>query len=971
MTLQTQTPRVVIIGNGTRGPYSFTDASSQAIRATATNHIRLTRYAASTDDNNDGTLLVEGTDYTVGGTQDARTFTLAAGQAVLTSNQRIVAERVQNYSQDLSLTTGGAFNAAAVEARIDKISEFQQELKARLDRVPALQFADATANVAFPSPPTAGSAILGRSSDGSIVYLTAADIGTDVVLGTGWGDALETVLVNNISAMLALDPADNQIIRFTASGAEAIDQEDIEVIPTGEVSANAIDDLIGGYRWNSASLSSTMVVTTKAFSSGDINATTNRLTWTAHGRWTGEGGIVSAGDGLTANTTVYYLRWYDDNTLTLHPTCEDALSGTNTVDITGTTGFTLSILRDPRQGVYKLRAGASLTGSGGALVRQINGSVSPRMFGATLAASDNSAAIMAAFNYMRYSWNASRHAFDASVDFEGIQYFCSRPVHIFNLRQPDAKFGNGGIYSTATGKIALCLAGMNAPVIENFEVYGDQTSSPAVGIYYGRSYDGATAPIAPDARMSDVRTQGFFSQAGAVNFASETESLINCSHDNQHRSLTAVSFACIRNMQSWVDQFGSALTSDFGNLPTTASGNHSNILHMWSQHRVTRNSVIAMAITGITKANPAVVTVSSAELTASGLTNGDPIFLDIAGMTELVGTVQTIANINLGAGTFQLSGINSTSYATFTAGHARNKTGSSMLIGGAFSVFGRTCYHLTYGSPSIIFDLPNGTPDGFDYEFQDENNPDQPILFRAGSGAYAIQGFRARIDSWSQTSANNIIGYEGTTGTIQIQNFYLHVVNMGTAPASDIFEQASKYTLYGATQIVPLAASLNTISAFAVYRGSTTAFDRTPKTIEYGDESALTVTAAYATPGTSSFAYTSQTFRGERIGGRYFFTMLLAFTPTNGTASGAISFTVGSLPYLPVQETPLTLGRADNVDVLGGSSDNALGAYMDTDGKIYIWRFRDATTGAQAGVGSIPTGTAITIHISGNYEVVD
>jgi hypothetical protein len=783
-------------------------------------------------------------------------------------------------------------------------------------------------------------------------------------------DLNNITLVNNISAMLALDPADNQMIRFTPTGAEAIDQEDIEVIPTGESTANMLDDLIGGYRWNSSSLSSTMVITTNTFSSGNINATTNRLTWTAHGRWTGEGGIVSAGDGLTALTTVYYLRWYDDNTLTLHPTCEDALSGTNTVDITGTTAFTLSILRDPRQGIYKLRGSASLTGSGGALVRQIGGSVSPSMFGASKTASDNSAAIMAAFNYLRYSWNASKHAFDAEVDFEGIQYNCSRPVHIFNLRQPDAKFGNGGIYSTATGKIALCLAGMNAPIIEDFEVYGDQTSSPAVGIYYGRSFDGASGPIAPDARMTNVRTQGFMSQAGIINFASETDSLVNCSFNNEHRTLTALTFVCIRNMQSWVDQFGAALTSDFGNLPTVASGNHSNILHYWAQPRITRNSVIAMAINSITKANPAVVSVTAAELLASGLTNGDPIFMDVAGMTQLAGIVGTIANINTGAGTFELSGINSTAYSTFTAGYARNKTGSAMLIGGAFSITGRAGYHLTYGSPSIIFDLLNGSPNGFDYEFQDENNPDQPMLFRAGSGAYAIQGFRARIDSWSQTSANNIIGYEGTTGTIQIQNFYLHVVNMGTAPASGIFESPSKYTLYGATQIVPLSAALNTISGFASYKGSTTAFDRVPKTIEYGDEDALTATAAFATVGDSVLTHTQQTFRGERRNGRYDFTMLMAFSSNAyTTAAGALSITITSLPYLPKQETALTLSRANQVTYIAG--DNGLTAYMGTDGKIYVWRLRTALDGANATVGNFTASKSFVLHIAGSYEIDD
>jgi hypothetical protein len=191
MTLTTAcTPRVVIIGNGTLGPYSLVDGSSVAIRFVSTSHVRLTRYAASTDDNNDGTVLVLNVDYTVGGTQDARTFTLIGSQAVLTSSQRIVAERVQSYTQDLDLTTGGSFNAEAVESRFDKVGEFQQELKARLDRMVPLQFADATANVGFPSPPTSATKFLARNTSGEFVYATAADLSVDVALGTDW----ETIL---------------------------------------------------------------------------------------------------------------------------------------------------------------------------------------------------------------------------------------------------------------------------------------------------------------------------------------------------------------------------------------------------------------------------------------------------------------------------------------------------------------------------------------------------------------------------------------------------------------------------------------------------------------------------------------------------------------------------------------------------------------------------------------------------------
>ena len=177
------TPRVVLTGNGTRGPYSLVDASSVAIRLVSTGHLKLTRYTSTTDET--GSLLVLNTDYTVGGTQDARTFTLTSAQAVLTSSQRIVAERVQAYTQDLDLTTGGAFNATSLESRFDKLAEFQQELKAQLARKVSLQYADATADVALPSPPTSASVALGRNTSGDIIHLTPADFTADVLLGTG------------------------------------------------------------------------------------------------------------------------------------------------------------------------------------------------------------------------------------------------------------------------------------------------------------------------------------------------------------------------------------------------------------------------------------------------------------------------------------------------------------------------------------------------------------------------------------------------------------------------------------------------------------------------------------------------------------------------------------------------------------------------------------------------------------------
>lgn len=73
----------------------------------------------------------------------------------------------------------------------------------------------------------------------------------------------------------------------------------------------------------------------------------------------------------------------------------------------------------------------------------------------------------------------------------------------------------------------------------------------------------------------------------------------------------------------------------------------------------------AQNITGITKANPAVVTYSGSDTYA----NGDRIWISgVVGMTQVNDREFTVANVNAGANTFELSGVNSTSYTTYSSG---------------------------------------------------------------------------------------------------------------------------------------------------------------------------------------------------------------------------------------------------------------------------------------------------------------
>lgn len=76
-------------------------------------------------------------------------------------------------------------------------------------------------------------------------------------------------------------------------------------------------------------------------------------------------------------------------------------------------------------------------------------------------------------------------------------------------------------------------------------------------------------------------------------------------------------------------------------------------------------TLTAQDITGVTKANPAVVTYNGSDTYA----NGDRVVITgVVGMTELNNREFTVANVNAGANTFELSGVNSTGYGTYTSG---------------------------------------------------------------------------------------------------------------------------------------------------------------------------------------------------------------------------------------------------------------------------------------------------------------
>jgi hypothetical protein len=116
----------------------------------------------------------------------------------------------------------------------------------------------------------------------------------------------------------------------------------------------------------------------------------------------------------------------------------------------------------------------------------------------------------------------------------------------------------------------------------------------------------------------------------------------------------------------------------------------------WSNVAVAMQSALAAAdtVTAITKANPGVATA-----TAHGLANGDYVLLTVNGMYQLNGKVVRVANVT--ANTFELEGVNTTSYDTFSSGTAEAITfGNSITTatdinasGGDFDFVDTTTIH--------------------------------------------------------------------------------------------------------------------------------------------------------------------------------------------------------------------------------------------------------------------------------------
>lgn len=169
----------------------------------------------------------------------------------------------------------------------------------------------------------------------------------------------------------------------------------------------------------------------------------------------------------------------------------------------------------------------------------------------------------------------------------------------------------------------------------------------------------------------------------------------------------------------------------------------------WSNVAVAMQSALGSAktITGITKADPGVVS-----STSHGLANGAYVFLEIQGMHQLNYRVARVAN--QAANTFELEGIDTTEFDTFSSGTAKEITfGTSITTatnltgsGGSFDFIDTTTIH-----NNAKTQMP-GLPEAATYTFDNiwDVSDAGLLAMKDASDAQALRAFKFTFGTGGQ-----------------------------------------------------------------------------------------------------------------------------------------------------------------------------------------------------------------------------
>lgn len=187
-------------------------------------------------------------------------------------------------------------------------------------------------------------------------------------------------------------------------------------------------------------------------------------------------------------------------------------------------------------------------------------------------------------------------------------------------------------------------------------------------------------------------------------------------------------------------------------------------LNLWKNVAVAMQSAIGtgIAISGVTKASPAVVTTGSAH----SYSNGDFVYVTANGMWQINGRVFRITAAS--GSTLTLEGQDSTLFDTFTSGYVYKLTyGTSITTaldwqgsGGGFSYIDATTIH---GNQRV---QTPGLPEPVSYTFNNIWDPSDAaqVAMKAASDTQAQRAFKITFSTGAIVVFSGFVGFSATPG---------------------------------------------------------------------------------------------------------------------------------------------------------------------------------------------------------------
>lgn len=133
------------------------------------------------------------------------------------------------------------------------------------------------------------------------------------------------------------------------------------------------------------------------------------------------------------------------------------------------------------------------------------------------------------------------------------------------------------------------------------------------------------------------------------------------------------------------------------------------------------------------------------------------------------------------------------------------------------------------------------------------------------------------------------------------------------------------------------------------------------------EEGSFTPTAAFSTPGTSSFSYTTQSGVYQKIGAWVTAHVNIAFTPTIGTGTGDLR--IGGLPFAPNSEYAGAISTNDSDFTWPASTTQILARTVNSQTYLTLGAIKTGSTPVTLGVAHMVDATPYTVRITINYKV--